>query len=206
MVDFLSSVGLVGLCAAEFDPTIFKVVLAVTSACFVGFLITAMWSVAESFVYRHHQGSKWLWDVLSGHWKRTMGLLPFRVAIETVHGILSLAISAWHGVVGIMSRLDESVKRFFHHSGRRSTLIPMAVTNTLRIMIPSALGFPAVNHGHGLEAVHDDERRAVDHQDVKLIHVNEKVKNAARFWQRPHNGEGVPLHAIKTHAHVGTIR
>ena len=200
VVDPLGSVGLVGLCAAVFDPIIFKLVLAATIFCVIGFLITTICSVAESIVYRHYEGSKWLWDVLSARWKRTMELLPFRVAIETVHGILALAISAWRGIMG---RLDESVTRFFHHSGRRGTLIPMVVTSRWSIVRASVLMSSTVDSG-GLEAVHDDDKKRLD--DVHVLQVEDKVKSAARFWQQPDNADGVPLHAIKTHVHEDAIR
>src|SRR6266404_9543672 len=99
------SAGLLGLCAAELDPITFKVVLALTAFCAGGFFITTIWSVAESLVYRNYKGSKWLWDVLSAYWKRTMGLLPFRVAIKIGHGIPSLVISVWHHIIAIMGWL-----------------------------------------------------------------------------------------------------
>ena len=130
VVDSLGSVGLVGLCAAVFDPIIFKIVLAVTIFCAIGFLITIIWSVAERLIYRHYKGSKWLLDILSARWKQIMGLLPFRVAIQIVHGT---AISAWHGIILIMGQL----KRLFHHSRKHNILIPVAVNNLWNIVSAS---------------------------------------------------------------------
>ena len=196
VVDFLGSVGLVGLCAAVFDPLIFIVVLALTIFCATGFLITTIWSVAEKLVYRRYKGSKWLWDVLSAHWKRTMGILSFRVAIQTLHGI-------GHGIVGIMCHLNESVKRFFYRIGGRSAVLPITVNsnwNTAKVKLR------AVSRMARGQAGHDDEGMAVSYQVVKGIHEEEKVKNAARFWQPPHNGDCVPLHVIKTHAHRDAIK
>ena len=59
------SAGLVALCYAVLDRTVFWVVFAITLFCASGFFITAMWSWAEWLVYQRHKGTKWLADILS---------------------------------------------------------------------------------------------------------------------------------------------
>ena len=206
VVDFPGSAGLLGLCAAVLDRVVFTLVLVLIIFCAVGFLSTTMWSIAESLVYRQHKGSKWLQDVLSARWERTRALLPFRVAIKIGHGIFSLAISVWHGVVDIMDWLYESVGRFLHHNRSRGTPIPMALNNSWKILGAWALGSSMADSGRGLEAVHGNERGAVDHQAVEVTQVEETGEDAAYFWKRPHNAESVLLNVIKTHAHLGAIR
>ena len=195
VVDFLSSAGLLGL-TAMLDPIIFKIVLALVIFCAVGSLTTIVWSVAEHLIYRRYQGSKWLRDVLSDRWRRTMELLLFRVAIEIGHGILSLATFVWHGIVDMMGRLNELIERFLHRRGSRRTLLPTALNNSLRA-VGAWVHWSALMH-------HDGEMGAVDLKVVET-QVEEKVENAARFWHRSHNAEGVRLKVIKTHAHVGAI-
>ena len=69
--DFLSmterrdSAGLVALCYAVLDRTVFWVVFSITLFCASAFFITAMWSWAEWLVYQRHKGTKWLADILS---------------------------------------------------------------------------------------------------------------------------------------------
>ena len=46
----------------------FKIVLAFSAFCTVGFSASALWSLAENQVYKHHRGSKWFMDILESHW------------------------------------------------------------------------------------------------------------------------------------------
>jgi len=204
VADSLGSAGLLGLSAAELDPITFKIVLALTTFCVAVFLAPIIWSAAENLVERHSKSSKSLRDVLSDHWKRTMGLLPFRAAIEIWRRILYLAILVWHRLVDIMGRLDELVKLHLLHRRGHSTLIPMAVVSSWRIVGAFAIG-STEDSDIELEAVYELERRVVDYKAVQVTQV-EKGKNAADFWQQPHDAEGVHLNVIKTHAHVGSIR
>ena len=206
VADLLGSVGLLGLCSAMLDPITFKLILTLTTFCAVGFLLTTVWSVAESLVYRQHKGSKWFWDVLSAHWERTRKLLPFRLPIKIGHYLRSSATFVWEGIVSIMDRFRESVQRFLHPGGNPRTLIPTTVHNNWKTVRGWALGSSTMQGGgDDLEAVHDDDRRAVDYSAVYVTQIDEK-ESAAHFWKWPHDAEGVLLKAIKTHAHVRAIR
>jgi len=204
VVDFLGSAGLVCLCAAVLDQFIFKFILALTIFCAIGFLLTTIWCIAESVVYRHYKGSKWFRDILSTHWMRTKELLPARIAIKVGDGILSLVIFIWRATVDIMVRGIESAKLFLPHRGRRDALIPMAINNTWRILGVWANGPPTVGiKPDHLELVHDEERRVVD---LRAEVREEKEKNSAHFWHQERNAEEVCLRMVTTHAHLGVIR
>jgi len=61
------SAGLVALCYAVLDRTVFWVVFSITVFCATGFFVTAMWSWAEWLVYQRHKGTKWLAGILSAY-------------------------------------------------------------------------------------------------------------------------------------------
>ena len=198
VIDFLDSAGLLGLCRAMLDSTTFKVILTLTFFCAVGFLLTTVWSVAESLVYRRHKGSKWFRDVLSVYWTRTMELLPFRVAIKL--RILSLVISVQCGIANIISRLKEWAQQFLYPDGNRRTVLPTALNANWENAITWALS----SKSEELEAVHHDDRRDVNH-DTTVIRAEEK-EDATHFWKRPPIAEGLPLIVTKTQAHVRAIQ
>lgn len=70
------SAGLVALCYAILDRTVFWVVFSITLFCGSGFFITAMWSWAEWLVYQRHKGTKWLADILSAYKEQMWDSLP----------------------------------------------------------------------------------------------------------------------------------
>jgi len=65
MAKTCGSAGLVALCYAILDRTVFWVVFSITLFCATGFFVTAMWSWAEWLVYQRHKGTKWLAGILS---------------------------------------------------------------------------------------------------------------------------------------------
>jgi hypothetical protein len=208
VVDFLGSAGLVSLCAAALDQAIFKFIFALTIFCAIGFLLTTMWFIAESVVYRHYKGSKWFPDILFARWMRTKELLPVRIATNISGEILSLVILIWHTMVDLMAQLIESAKHFLRHRGRRGALIPMAL-NSWRTLGAWAIGYSTmgvdITGPDHLEVVHDEEMRAVDLGAEPMVQ-REKEKNATYFWHQAHDAEEVLLDMVVTHAHLGVIR
>jgi len=202
VADFLGSAGLVSLCAAALDQFIFKFILALTIFCAIGFFLTTILSMAESWAYRHHKASNWFRDILFAYWIRTKRLLPVRIANKVGGGTLYLVTLIWYTITDIVVRL----KRFLRHRRRRRALIPMAI-NSWRTLGAWAIGDIKIGGPDHLEieVVHDEERRAVDlRAEVKI--QEEKEKNATNFWHQAHNAEEVHLNMAITHAHLGVIR
>lgn len=199
-VDFLGSAGIVSLCAAALDPFIFKSILALTIFCAIGFLLSAILSIAESIAYHHYTRFKRM---------RTSELLPVRIAIKVGGGAFDFMISIWLVVNDIMVRLIDSAKRLLPHHERRGALIPMAF-NSWRTLGSWVIGSSTMDiHNSGvdhLEALlHDEERRVADLR-AELKTREEKEKNAAKFWYQARNAERVRLSMTITHAHLGVIR
>jgi hypothetical protein len=200
-VDFLDSAGLVSLCAAALDQFIFKSILGLTVFCTIGFLLTAVLSMAESVAHRHYKGFNWM---------RTKELLPLRIAIKACGGVLYLVTFIWDAVNDLKVWLNESAKRIFHRRERREALIPIAFDGwkTLGAWAIGSSGMD-INTSRPdhleLEVVDDEERRDVDLQ-AELKTREEKEKNAASFWYQARNMEGVHLTMAITRAHLGVIR
>jgi len=78
-------------------------VLALSAFCTLGFSASALWSLAESFVYGRHHGSKWLLDILESYWSRHVhSKLPSwpirftRSVIFTISTVLGRSVDGVH--------------------------------------------------------------------------------------------------------------
>lgn len=90
--------------------------LALSAFCTFGFSASALWSLAESFVYGRHHGAKWLMDILQSHWNRHVHLKlpswPIRLTrwvTFTISTVLGRLINGIHTVwKRVITRANEN--------------------------------------------------------------------------------------------------
>ena len=67
LIPFISA-GLVCFCYASQNQIVALVVLLLTAFCTFGLGAVSLWFVAERWAYSHHQGTRWLADVMEEWW------------------------------------------------------------------------------------------------------------------------------------------
>ena len=68
--NLIHSAGLVCFCYASQNQVVALVVLLLTAFCTFGLAAVSLWFIAERWAYSHHQGTRWLADVVEESWWR----------------------------------------------------------------------------------------------------------------------------------------
>jgi hypothetical protein len=93
--NLIHSAGLVCFCYASQNQVVALVVLLLTAFCTFGLAAVSLWFMAERWAYSHHQGTRWLADVLEEYWWwlwRVSGLGHVARAVIVIWQMLFVAL------------------------------------------------------------------------------------------------------------------
>ena len=205
------SAGLVALCYAVLDRTVFWVVFSITLFCASGFFVTAMWSWAEWLVYQRHKGTKWLADILSTYneqmWDSSL-VEKIKYPGQRLHQYLTSGFKATAVTSSRIVTASRNRSRL-RHLEKQSSVLPTSMGDE----IPSGLSsfvnktktaIKNVIRDHLSDSSTSDSAFEMEISDPVVI-VGEAAR-APRFWSCGPNEEPVCLMLKIPKAHEDMIK